>query len=66
MVQRYLGLKPAPPTPLIAYATFCAAKLRRMQGDTQRSDALLAEAKKLDPDCWTFFRQPPRALFIAP
>ena len=49
-----------------AYATFCAAKIQKMQGNRQRADALLAEAKKLDADCWMFFRQPPKALFSPP
>ena len=65
-IQRYLDAKPAPPVPMRAYATFCAAKIQKMQGHNPRANALLAEAKKLDPDCWTFFRQPHHALFTAP
>ena len=65
-IRRYLDLKPAPPVPMRAYATFCAAKIQKMQANHQRADALLAEAKKLHPDSWMFFRQPPQALFAPP
>jgi len=65
-VQRYLDFQPAPPVPMRAYATFCAAKIQKMQGQHARANALLKQAKTLDPACWTFFRQPPHALFTAP
>lgn len=65
-IQRYLALEPAPPVPMRAYATFCAAKIQKMQRHNARANALLAEAKKLDPHCWMFFRQPPHELFTAP
>ena len=66
MIQRYLGGRPAPPVPMRACATVCAAKFQRMRGHTQRPEALLPEARKLDSDCRMFFRQPHHGLFGPP
>jgi len=65
-LKRYLDSEPVAPVPMRAYATFCLAKIQKMQGNDKRADELMAEAKKLDPNCWTFFRQPHRALFDPP
>ena len=66
ILQRYLASQPAPPVPMRAYATFCLARIQKMQGHGDRADAILAEAKKLDGKCWMFFRQPHAGLFTPP
>jgi tetratricopeptide (TPR) repeat protein len=63
-VERYLAA--APPVPLRSYGTFCLAMLQRTQGNRERAEALLAEAKTLDPHCWTTYMEPAAMLFEAP
>lgn len=60
--RRYLDLE-GRPTPLRAFATFYLAALERQHGDRAQAEALLAEAKRLDPHCWTTFMEPPAVLF---
>ena len=64
--RRYLDAEPAPPAPLRATVTFFVAVVQKRQGHEERAEALLAEAKTIDPRCWTFFREPPEVLFRTP
>ncbi len=63
-VLRYLDTDPI--APMRSYATFCLAVLNKKQGNRDKAEALLAEAKQIDPHCWTTFMEPPAVLFDKP
>jgi tetratricopeptide (TPR) repeat protein len=65
-VERYLAAPSPHPAPLRAWATFCLAKIRQMEGDRAQADDLLAEAKRIDPRVWTTYMEPSEVLFEAP
>jgi Flp pilus assembly protein TadD len=65
-VERYLAADPPPPAPLRAYATFCLAQLQKMQGNREQAEALLAEARQIDPHVWRTYMEPSEVLFGAP
>jgi len=65
-VDRYLDPSPPPPAPMRSFATYYLAVLQKRQGNGDRADALMAEAKTLDPHCWMFYMEPPQELFESP
>jgi hypothetical protein len=64
--EQYLDRAPGAPAPLRAFARFYVAALEKRHGDPDRADELLAEARRIDPHCWTTMMEPPAVLFESP
>jgi tetratricopeptide (TPR) repeat protein len=64
--RRYLAHKPQGPRAHRAWTTFVLAKLRKMSGDDESAEKLLAQAKALDSHLWFTMTPPPPELFDEP
>lgn len=66
LLQRYLAFDPPQALARRAWATMALGQVQKLQGKQDLAAQTLAEARRLDPDCWFTAAPPPEALFNSP